>query len=272
MSLSASSDSSCRSPISRSPSSASCGWGAAGGRRQRPRGDDPARHAHGRDDVGEVVAAGQRALKAVPGLRQGLRVVGCDRAERRQPDRPEQLHRDVDDPGGEAAVLRCRVGHPDRQQRQERGAGAEPEREEREEQAGEVAGVHALDGKQGEPDDDCAEAQRQRAHRTDPFDEPRRDAERHDRDRERQRHERQAGLDRVVAEHPLEVQGAEEEGREHARDQQPAHQARAHQHAQPQHAQRHDRVGDPRLQRRGRPASSASEPPAASRVRSDSRP
>ncbi len=58
---------------------------------------------------------------------QRLRVIGRDRAERRQADRAEQLHRDVDDPRGEPRVLRRRVGHPHRQQRQERGARAEPD-------------------------------------------------------------------------------------------------------------------------------------------------
>ena len=96
-----------------------------------------------------------------------------------------------------------------------------------------------------------SEPARERVHGAEALDDPRRDAHRHHGDRERQRQERQAGVDRVVAEHALEVERAEEERREHARDEQAAHEARAHQHAQAQDAQRHDRVLQARLQRRG---------------------
>ena len=67
----------------------------------------------------------------------------------------------------EASPASCgrRVGHPDRQQRQERGAGAEPEQQEGEEQAGEVARVHARRREQQQAGDDPGETGGERPQR-----------------------------------------------------------------------------------------------------------
>ena len=149
-------------PKSLSSSSTSCATVLAGGRSTRKAARMPTGDEHRRHHVGEVVAAGQRAGQRVPAGAQRLGVVGRDRAQRGQADRAEQLDRDVDDPRGQARVPRGRVGHADRQQRQERRARAEPEQQEGEEQAGEVARVDALHGEQQQADDDPGEPARQR--------------------------------------------------------------------------------------------------------------
>ncbi len=114
---------------------------------------------------------------------------------------------------------RCgRVGHAHRQQRQERRAGTETEHEEGEEQPREVARVHARVWR--------AAAARRRS-RCSPaarvLSAPKRPTSRADTPiditaiENGQRQEREARVDRVVAEHALEVQRAEEERGEHAR-------------------------------------------------------
>ena len=74
-----------------------------------------------------MVAAGERAREPVSAGLERFRVVGCDRAERREADRAEQLHGHVDDPRREPAVALGRVGHAEREQRQERRSGTEAE-------------------------------------------------------------------------------------------------------------------------------------------------
>src|ERR1700728_4066925 len=104
--------------------------------------------AHRRNQVGQVVSTGQRLGQRVPAGAQRVRVVGCDRSERSQADRAEQLHRHVDDARGKPGVAGSRIGHPHRQQRQERRTGAKSEREERKEQPWEVARVQTLHSEQ----------------------------------------------------------------------------------------------------------------------------
>ena len=168
------------------------------------------RPQHRRDQVGEVIAAGQRARQRVPARASAL---WCGRSRSfpsvARPIAPNSCTDTLMMPEASPASRLRRVGHADRQQRQERGAGAEPEQQEREEQPWEVARVHARVDEQQQAGDDRDEpgAQRAAARRSARPPAPRRPIDM-TRDRDRQRHEREARVDRVIAEHALEVQRA----------------------------------------------------------------
>ena len=99
----------------------------------------------------------------------------------------------------------------------------------------------------------------------DPIDQLGRDAERHHGDAECQRQERETDLDRVVAEHVLEVQRAQEEHAEQPGDQGHLDQVGRRDIPRAEHAQRHQRVGGRCLARPGsRPAARWPAPPKPS--------
>ena len=90
-------------------------------------------------------------------------------------------------------------------------------------------------------------ARDQRRPRAEAHDQFFREAERERPHHDRRRQEGEADLERVVAEDPLQVEGAEEEHPEHPGDQQRLHRVGAGDVARAEEAQRHQRVGDPRL-------------------------
>ena len=185
--------------------------------RDRERCGDQA----GADPEGQVEAAGQGCVGRAPARQQ---VVGASGREGRQdgePERAADLERRVDQPGGEPRVLRRRARHREPHQRRERETRTHAEQEHRRQQVAEVA---RLDRREREQDQ--ARLDQHLPRPTAPACAPKRITSRsekptrQDPDRERDRQEREADLERVVAEHPLEVEAAQEEHAEHPGDEQ----------------------------------------------------
>ena len=101
------------------------------GLQDEPRDEDRDDHQQRGDDEREVVAAGQRRGERVAARGQ---VLGARRRERRQQGQAERaadLRRRVDEPRGQAGVLRRDVGHRDGHEGREPEAGADAEQDHR---------------------------------------------------------------------------------------------------------------------------------------------
>ena len=197
-----------------------------------------------------VGAGGRRAWPARPG-RARRRPAGV--VLTRPEARPASL--------GRGARHRQRHQRRERQARRRRRAAASPAARRRRSRRRPARGRTARS-----PATISARPGQQRRARAEARDQPRREAERQRADRQRHRQERQADLERVVAEHALQVERAEEEHPEHARPPSatwtrfaPGHVARA------EDAQRHQRVrGASPRGRRTPPAAPATTAPRPS--------
>ena len=127
------------------------GMGGGGVRRSAKASAAPsATHAAPTRNASSI-AASQCSREGVAAGLQRASVVGRDRSQHREAERAGHLQRDVDDAGGEACVLARHVRHGDREQRDERQAGAQAENEQGEEHQGEVGRVLAEPRQQQQP-------------------------------------------------------------------------------------------------------------------------
>ena len=195
----------------------------------------------------------RRALLRAVRERVRRPVVG-ERREHREPERAAHLLRGVEHARGEPGVLLGDVRGRDQGQGHEGQAHADRQRRER----GEQRRVGAVDRgrrrEHREPDRRQRRADREHALGPEAADQLLRE-HRADHDPEAHRQERDAGLERRVAEHLLQVQGAEEEHREHPGEDQQHHAVGGRQRAQPEQVEAHQRrVRAPLDRPRRRPA------------------
>jgi hypothetical protein len=203
----------------------------------------------GADEQPELVAADERVRqrRAAGGERAG--VIGRDRADGREPNGPRDVHRQVDERGGDPGVRRRDVGH---RHGDERGGGkpaAGADQQERHEHGGPVAPAGLDLGEHEQPAAHAHEAGDQHGPGAEAGHEPRGRAERERRDHERLRQERGTASDGAIAEDALEVERADVERGEQAGGEEAANGRGAREAAQPQHPRRHDRVDEAALAR-----------------------
>ena len=195
-----------------------------------------------------------------------------ERAEHGQSERSADQSRGVQQARGEPGlVARHALGRGDR-----RGHQAQPHAEARQHAAREHDRDVAAAGLDRGQDRQAGRRQQHpgRDHRThaEPGHQPRRQRRR-DEHRQRDRQERQPGLQRVVAQHLLQVQRHEEEHREQRRVHQHHDDVRGAQRRQPEDRQRHQRGLGRRAprRRRTRPAGRSPRPAGSARRATPSR-
>lgn len=212
-------------------------------RHDRERRDDQA----GGNPEGEVVAAGERRSGGVA-LGDQMPTARCGEGrENRQSERSPDLSGRVDQPGGEARILRAGAGHRDVHQGGKAHAGADAEQQHRGHHVGHVATVDGRLAEQHEGEHDRHETGREHVARAEARDQPLGVADRQRAHGERDRKEGEPDLERVVAEHPAQVQRAEEEHAEHAGDRQHLDDVRGGDVARAEDPQRHQWLARRRL-------------------------
>src|SRR5215211_22082 len=190
----------------------------------------------------QLVTAGQRVDGGGAIMDQALAARGRQGREHGEPHGRPYLDRRVDQARGETSVPLRRPGHRQGHERRERGADAGAEKDGRRQHVSHVLALHGHAGEQGEPGRDEHEPGQERPPRAEAHDEPFRVAHRQGTHHDGSGQEGKPRLERVVSEHPLEVEHPEEEHSEHPCDGQRLDDVRSGHVARAEDPERYERV------------------------------